>query len=395
MPTKSRNPATRPTRIAHVITRLELGGAQQNTLYCCQHHDRKKYEVVLVAGEGGLLDSKARVQSPGTTVHLVPWLKHPVRPLQDLIALFRLASLLKREKIQLVHTHSSKAGILGRWAAGMVGVPVVVHTVHGWGFHPRQAAPVRWLYQALERLCAPKTDRLIAVSDENRQYGLSNSIGHAEQYRVIHSGIEAKDFKVSGARVLEIRRQMGVGKRPVVLVLSNFKKQKSPFDVVEVMARLKAKVPNAILVWAGDGPLRPAVEREIAQRGLGGSFKILGWATDVAALLAASDCLLLTSLYEGLPRVVLQAMAAGKPVVATRVSGTPEAVTPGVTGFLREPGDAEGMAQDLARILMNPGLARRLGANGRKGLRGSFQIREMLRQIEQLYESALKAKGVR
>ncbi len=395
MPTHTSKAKPRHIRIAHVITRLELGGAQQNTLYCCQNHDRKKYEVVLVAGEGGLLDAEARAQPPRTSVHLVPWLKHPVRPLQDLIALFRLASLLRREKVQLVHTHSSKAGILGRWAARMAGVPVVVHTIHGWGFHPRQAAPVRWLYQALERLCAPKTDRLVAVSDENRRYGLSNSIGVAGQYQVIHSGIEPMDFKVSAARVRTIRRKMGVGKRPVVLVLSNFKNQKAPFEVVEVVARLKARAPNAILVWAGDGPLRPAVEREIARRGLEGSFKILGWATDISALLAASDCLLLTSLYEGLPRVVLQAMAAGKPVVATRVSGTPEAVTQGVTGFLREPGDAEGMAQDLERILRNPALARRLGANGRKGLKGSFQIREMLRQIEQLYESALKAKGVR
>jgi len=375
------------TRIAHVITRLDLGGAQQNTLYCCEHHDRRKYEVYLVAGEGGHLDLDTRLLPSDTHVHLVHWLKHPVRPWSDLSAFFRLVSFFKKEDIQIVHTHSSKAGILGRLAAVWAGVPVVVHTVHGWGFHEGQAGWLKNVYVALERLCARWTGMLIAVSEENKRYGLANGIGSEGRYRVIHSGIDPAEFKVSKDRAAHIRQKLGTEGRPTVLVLSNFKRQKSPQTVVEVLRILAAKVPDVLLLWAGDGPGRKEVEASLRAKGLENHARLLGWRTDVADLLAASDALLLTSIYEGLPRVVLQAMAAGKPVVATAVSGTPEAVEKEVTGFLREPGDAEGMALDLACLLMDPGLAQTMGAAGRKRLTGTFKIDEMLSEIEKIYEA--------
>ncbi len=380
--------------MAHLITRLELGGAQQNTLYCCENHDRKKFEVVLIAGAGGLLDPQARALEPRLKLHLVAWLKHPVRPLADLAAVFRLSNLLKREKIDLVHTHSSKAGIVGRLAAYRAGIPVVIHTIHGWGFHSRQFPLLRWIYQALERLCASRTDVLIAVSDENRLRGLSAGIGSPDQYRVIHSGIEPKHFRVSPARAAVVRKGLGAAKRPCVLVLSNFKAQKNPRAVVEVAESLRREIPNALFLWAGDGAEREAVERRVRSKGLQENFRFLGWRADAPDLLAASDVLLLTSWFEGLPRVVLQAMAAGKPVVATAVSGTPEAVRHGTTGFLHDPRDVAGMAAHLSFLLRHPGTARKMGAAGKRLLKGSFQIREMLRQIEAVYGAALKAKGV-
>ena len=385
------------TRIAHIITRLELGGAQQNTLYCCQHHDRRKYEVYLLAGAGGYLDIETRLLPAGTHVRLVPWLKHPVRPWADLLAFFRLASFFKKENIQIVHTHSSKAGILGRLAAAWVGVPVVIHTVHGWGFHEGQNPLVKNVYCALERFCARWTGALIAVSEENKRYGLAHGIGNENQYHVIHSGIDPAAFKVSKERVALIRKKLGLGGRPTVLVLSNFKSQKSPMTVVEVLEKLATKVPDVVLLWAGDGGGRSAVEQAIRAKGLEKHARLLGWRTDVADLLGASDVLLLTSIYEGLPRVVLQAMAAKKPVVATAVSGTPEAVKKDETGFLREPGDVEGMAVDLACLLVDPELSKKMGAAGRKRLTGSFKIDEMLKEIEKLYEyrlGMLAAKSV-
>jgi len=381
-------------RIAHVITRLELGGAQQNTLYCCARHDRKRFEVILIAGKGGDLDSRALEQSPRTTVHLLPELRHPIRPWWDLVALVRLARLLRKERVDLVHTHSSKAGILGRWAARLAGVPCVIHTVHGWGFHPRQFAPARWVYQALEKWTALVTDALVVVARENAREGLEARIGRTAQYRVIHSGIEPALYRVPGSRIARVKKALGAGRRPCVLVLSNFKPQKSPLDVVRVVERLRLLVPDVLLVWAGGGKGRAAVEREVTRRGLQGHFLFLGWRSDVADLLGACDALLLTSLFEGLPRVVLQAFAAGRPVVATAVSGTPEAVKHGINGFLCAPHDAEGMAVGLSVLLQDRRIARRMGAAGRGVLKGSFLMPTMLAEIEGLYGEVLRKKGL-
>ncbi len=372
-------------KVAHIITRLDLGGAQQNTLYCCEHHDRKKYDVILITGVGGYLDEQAKKILDCKT-YFLPELKHPIRPLSDLKALGRITQILKEEKVGLVHTHSSKAGILGRWAAKRAGVPRVIHTVHGWGFHPGQFFLTRWLYQALERWAARFTDVLITVSDENRQAGLAAGIGRPEQYRVIHSGIDPKQYQVSAMEARRARKKLKSAGRPCALVLSNFKKQKSPLDVVEVAAALKQKLPYVLFLWAGDGPLYGKVEREIRERGLEGNFYLLGWRQDVAHLLAACDALLLTSLHEGLPRVVLQAMAAGKPVVATSVSGTPEAVKDGVTGFLHRPHDAAAMAEGLFTVLSDTRLGLKMGRAGKEMLQGTFLIGEMLRRIENTYE---------
>jgi glycosyltransferase involved in cell wall biosynthesis len=379
---------SRRVKVAHVITRLDLGGAQQNTLYCCTRHDRRKYDVILISGIGGYLDGEARKIKDCKT-YFLPELKHPISPLWDMRALQRITDILRSEKVDLVHTHSSKAGILGRWAAQKAGVPHVVHTVHGWGFYPEQFFLSRWLYQALERWAARFTDVMITVSEENRQTGLAAGIGQKGQYRVIHSGIDPQAYSLGSFAARKERKLLRTEGRPTVLVLSNFKKQKSPLDVVEVAARLVLKLPQVLFVWAGDGPLLQEAERLIEEKTLKSNFELLGWREDVGKLLAASDALLLTSIYEGLPRVVLQAMAAGKPVVATAVSGTPEAVKQGTTGYLNPAHDVEGMAESLFEILSHPRLARKMGLAGRHALKGTFLIREMLREIEKTYEKTL------
>ncbi len=381
---KQNKHSPRKIKIAHIITRLELGGAQQNTLYCCAHHDRRKYEVILVSGVGGYLDEEARKVKDCKT-YFIPELKHPIHPLWDLLALRHITKILKFEKVDLVHTHSSKAGILGRWAARRAGVPRIIHTVHGWGFFPGQFFLKRWLYQTLERWAARFTDILIAVSGDNKKEGLRAGIGREEQYRVIHSGIDPKKYMLPRSAALKARRFFGSQGRLVVLVLSNFKSQKSPLDVVLVAACLAAEIPNVLFLWAGDGDLRWEVEKSIMKYRLENNINLLGWREDVAELLAASDVLLLTSLYEGLPRVVLQAMAAGKPVVATAVSGTPEAVLDGRTGYLHAPHDVDGMAKSLCKILSGKKLALKMGKAGRQSLRGTFIIQRMLREIEKVY----------
>ena len=372
-------------KVAHIITRLELGGAQQNTLYCCAHHNPKKFEVILICGLGGYLDDEARKNSGHYKTYFLSELKHPIRPWWDLLALLKITEILKAEKVDVVHTHSSKAGILGRWAARRAGVRKILHTVHGWGFYPGQFFLTSWIYQSLERWAAGYTHRLITVSAANQEEGLTAVIGTKDQYRVIHSGIAVEKFRLSKAAIAKARKKLGAVDRPLVLVLSNLKKQKAPMDVVRTAERLVEKIPTVLFVWAGDGPLRGEIEKAVRKNRLEKNFLFFGWREDVAELLAGCDALLLTSLHEGLPRVVLQAMAAGKPAVATAVNGTPEAVQNGWTGFLHAPHDAEGMAESLFKILADEDLARKMGQAGKKALKGTFLIKEMLYQIEKIY----------
>jgi len=379
-------------KVAHVITRLELGGAQQNTLYCCAHHDRQKFEVVLISGVGGYLDAEAK-KIKNCKTYFLPELKHAIHPRWDIVALWKLSSIFKKEQIQIVHTHSSKAGFLGRWASHLAGVPHVVHTVHGWGFFKGQFFLKSFLYQTLERWTAPITDAMIVVSQDNADEGLSHGIGKKEQYKMIHSGIVSSKYVLSSAKSKKARHALNPQNRPCVLVLSNFKKQKSPLDVVETAKQLTAKMPSVLFLWAGDGPLLSIVRVTIERENLSNNFKLLGWREDIAELLAASDVMFLASIHEGLPRVVLQTMAAGKPVVATAVNGTPEAVKQGVTGYLTQPHATEEMAAALGEILSNKSLALKMGKAGKKSLKGTFLMDKMLIEIEKLYGALMAQKS--
>ena len=276
-------------RIAHVITRLELGGAQQNTLYCTEHHDRSRFEVDLLAGRGGVLDEEA-LRIPDARVELMPCLRHPISPAWDLTALLRLRRHFRERRIDLVHTHSSKAGILGRAAAVLAGVPVVVHTVHGWSFNPTQTAMRRAAYAGLERLAARATDRLVTVSAVNREEGLRRGIGDPTRYTVLHSGIEIDDFRAPPTPREDVRRALGLEpEHRVVGTLACLKPQKAPVDFVRIAGRLHARDPRFRFLVAGDGELRPRVEAKIREAGLGGVVHLLGWRRDVVDLLHAMD----------------------------------------------------------------------------------------------------------
>ncbi|GAB4227736.1 MAG: glycosyltransferase family 4 protein [Acidobacteriota bacterium] len=379
----------RPT-VCHVITRLELGGAQQNTLYTCAHLDRQRFAVQLVSGPGGLLDDEAR-RLPDVTYEQCPALHREVRPGRDVRAYRDLVRRLRRLAPEIVHTHSSKAGILGRLAARRAGVPVIVHSVHGWGFTPTQPWPVRRAFVLAERLVARVTDRFIAVSRANVERGVAEGIAPRDRFTVIRSGIEIGRFRraADSGEGEALRCEIGVPQdAPLAGMVACLKPQKAPVDFVRLAARVASDVPDARFLLAGDGVLRGEVERAVREAGLGGRLHLLGWRRDTERVIAACDVLVLTSRHEGLPRVVPEAMAAGRPVVATAVDGTPEAVSPGETGFLREPGDVDGLAADVARLLRDPALRARLGAAARARV-AEWDIDAMVRAQERLYGEML------
>jgi len=377
----------------HLITRLDLGGAQQNTLYCTEHHDRTHFEVALLAGRGGLLDHQAE-RIDDAEIELVPWLPHAIRPLTDALAVLRLRRELRERRIDLLHTHSSKAGMLGRLAARLAGVPVVVHTVHGWSFNDTQPAWLRGLYVVLERAAAALTDRLVVVAEGNRDEGLARGIGRARQYAVIRSGIDASLYRRPGRAREAVRRDLGYTDEHVVVgSVACLKPQKAPLDFVRAAARAIERDPSLRFFIAGDGELRDAVLEEIARSGLEGRVQLLGWRDDVADLLHAMDVFLLTSRFEGLPRAVLQAMAAGTPVVATAVDGTPEVVEDGVTGRLVPPGDPERTAAAVVELAADPTGAAMLARRAAERLDDAFDIGRMVRDLDSLYLALLSPNG--
>jgi len=373
--------------VAHVITLLEWGGAQENTLATVAGLDPALFEPILVAGKGGLLDARAAAL-PGCRFVTVSSLVRPVSPARDLAALFALWRIFRRLKREangrplLVHTHSSKAGILGRAAARAAGADAIVHSVHGFGFHDGQPALVRRFFVLLERLASRWTDAFVAVAGENVKTGVRERIFSEGRCRLIRSGFDTARFS-SGSRERG-RRALGVPEgAPVVGTVAVFKPQKAPLDFVAAAARIAAAVPDAWFAVAGDGELRPAVEAAVRRAGLAHRFRLLGWRNDVPDLLKAFDVFLLTSRWEGLPRVVPQALLAGTPVVATAVDGTREIVTDGVDGFLVPPGDVEGLAARAVEILA--GRARLDPWFRRERLAEEFDEGTMVRAQERLY----------
>ena len=382
----------RKYRLVHVITRLELGGAQQNTLFCVRHHDRERFEVALVAGRGGMLDGEAQ-RIPDASVRIVPYLGHPISPWSDLQALFRLRAFFRSRRVDVVHTHSSKAGILGRLAAFLAGVPVVVHTAHGWSFNPTQSAGRRRTFVALERLAAGVSQRLITVSEQNRADGLALGIGQPAQYRLVRSGIEAGEFRRPAANREAVREALGIAPNQILVgTLACLKPQKAPLDFVRAAAAAHARESRLRFVIAGDGELRGEVEGLIAELGLRGIVQTLGWRRDVGDLLHAMDEFLLTSRFEGLPRAVLQALAAGVPVIATAVDGIPEVIRHRDTGILVPPGDVEAMAQAVLDLASDSVLRKRCRVQGRKIVDREFDIRRMVRDLERIYIDLLECE---
>lgn len=381
--------SSRP-HVMHVITMLELGGAQQNTLHTVRHLDRARFRVSLVTGVGGQLDGEARTIA-GAGVHFEPNLVREVRPLRDLRALRSLAALFRRERPDVVHTHSSKAGVLGRWAAALAGVKVVVHSVHGFGFTPGQSPVVRGLFLGAEHLTSRVTDHFICVSRSNLAEGVRRGLFRRDRATLVRSGFDLAAFTTGARDRAGLRRELGFAADAVVVAtVSCLKPQKDPATLAGVIARVLEHHPETRFLVAGDGALRADLEARLAAARAGHAVRLLGWRDDIPRLLRAADLLLHTSRWEGLPRVLPQAMAAGLPVVATAVDGAPEVVRDGDTGFLAAPRDVDALAAAVSRLVAEPALRHRLGARAASRV-AEFDVARLVPAQQDLYDRLLAA----
>ncbi len=381
-------------KIAHIITQLELGGAQENTLYTATNLDPALYETYLVTGPGGLLDQDAKINL-GQRLLFVPTLVRRLCPGKDLLSLIKIYRICRRYNFDIVHTHSSKAGILGRWAAKFAGVKVIIHTFHGFGFNDEQKFWTRWLFIWLERLTAGITSRLIVVSGENTKKALKLGIGHDQQYQVIHSGIKTAAYRVK-VNITEEKNKLGIPPTAqVVGMVACFKPQKAPLDFVRMAALISKELPETRFLLVGDGELRPQIEKLSRELGLEKHLVLSGWRRDANVVLQLMDVVVLTSLWEGLPRVIVEAFVSRKPVVATPADGVKEIVKDGITGYLADFHQPGIMAEKVISLLKDPEAAQKLAAAAAALIQasGDFDIDEMVQEQSKLYLKIL-TKGV-
>jgi glycosyltransferase involved in cell wall biosynthesis len=386
-------------RVAHIITRLILGGAQENTLYTVIGQQRD-YDVTLIIGVDDGTEGSLRDQAAAAKVRLivVPTLVREIRPLTDLRALLSLVRLLRRERFDIVHTHSSKAGILGRVAARMAGVPVVVHTLHSLVFHEYQAAWKNALYIWLKRCCAPITDVLISVNERTTRGALEARIGRPEQYLTIYSGFELERFLTIGERltVEAAKQRLGIPPAaPVVGKIARLFPLKGHEQFLAAAAEIARLNPQVWFLLVGDGPIRPEIEQQVAALGLRDRTVFTGRVPpdDVAACIQAMDVVVHTSLREGLARVLPQAGAVGKPIVTFDMDGAPEVVEDGVSGYLVAPLDTSALARRVVELIADPDRRLRMGETGRAFVARTFSVERMVSRINEQYQRLLAARA--
>src|SRR5262245_11880037 len=378
-------------KVFHVITKLELGGAQKVTLMTLERLPRDRYDLALVTGPEGLLVDWAN-RIPDLSCVWIPDLIREVRPVEDVRAFFSMWRLFRRERPQVVHTHSSKAGILGRWAARLAGVPFIFHTAHGFGFNDFQRPAVRKFYVWLERVTTRITTKLVVVSYANAERGEKSGVFQRGDWILCRDAISVDQFIQPGPRRTRLRDWGIPEDRIVVGMVACFKPQKSPVDFVDVAAQVLQKRQDVHFVMAGDGELRPEVEARIKETGIASHVTLLGWQNeaDMPETYRNLDIVVLTSLWEGLPCVFSEAMAGELPIVATNVDGAREAIVDGENGYLHQPHDIEGMATSVLKLLADPKLRREMGRKGKARVM-EFDISTSVSNLEHAYRECLKS----
>ena len=364
-------------KVAILITRMDLGGAQEVALETAAGLDPERYEVTLLAGPGGMLDAEAE-RRLGPRFVRVPSLRHPISPLNDLKALIWLFRYFYRERTDIAHTHSSKAGVLGRIAAWAAAVPLIVHTVHGWSFNDRMKNPLRFFYIQLEQMLATVTDALCVVAQSCKDKGLYNRVGVSGQYYLLRAAVNLKEWRAAARQ-----NHQGV----VIGCIANCKEQKNPLDFVRVAAKVLQSAPDARFVYVGDGPLKVQAEALAQTLGVADRVAFTGWAENPRSAAAGFDLFLLTSLWEGLPCVFPQVLAMGIPVIATHVDGAPEIISEGVNGYLCQPGDVAALADRVTALALDDGLRLRMAQAAKDSVGGEYDFPEMIRGTEKIYEA--------
>ena len=407
-------------RVTHIITRLIVGGAQENTVATVLGLRRKPgVEVSLISGpttgpEGSLESEVGRITpcapseakefaagwglpAPPNLLTIVPELIRSVHPLKDFLALRRLEKILREQKPDIVHTHSGKAGILGRLAARRAGVPVVIHTIHGPSFGNFQDAASNFIFRAAEKYAAHAMTHFIVVADAMKDQYLAAGIGQPEQYAKIFSGFALEPF-LTATNDPDLRGNLGIAPDDFVIgKIARLFKLKGHDDLFAVAPELVRRNPKIKFLLVGDGEWRGRFENMAKTLGLEKHFIFTGLVppAEVPRYVGIMDALVHLSLREGLPRALPQALAAAKPVMAYDCDGAREICLDGQTGFLVQPGDLTSLKNRLLQLADDSALRERFGQSGQNFVRENFAVEKMVDSIYNLYLKLAAERGIR
>jgi glycosyltransferase involved in cell wall biosynthesis len=385
-------------KLLRVIARLNVGGPALHVAYLTEGLADRGYDTTLVTGSlaHGEESMSQVAENRGARIVMLPHLARDISPLNDALAVFRLAELIRKERPQILHTHTAKAGFVGRIAALLAGnarPPIVVHTFHGHVLRGYFNPFVTLGFRTLERWLASVTTKLIAVSPEVRDDLVRLGVAPEEKFAVIRLGIELGERVGGGDDVRrETRRQLGIGPDAFVVGwVGRMTAVKRTDDVLRAFRELLDRDVDARLCLVGDGPDRAHMERRAHELGIARRCLFVGYQDDVAPYYEAIDALLLPSVNEGTPVSVIEALAAGRPAVATRVGGVPDVVRDGVDGFLSDVGDASTLADRLAELARDPERRAEMGREGREHVVQRYAVDRLVDDVDRLYRELLSA----
>ena len=384
----------RPIRVLRVIARLNVGGPALHVTYLARGLAERGYATTLVAGDVGRGEESMAFVAENAGVEVLPLhgLSRELSPVRDAIAAWRLAGIIRRVRPDVVHTHTAKAGAVGRAAAVLAGPrrPVVVHTFHGHvlrGYFGRVGTLV---FRAIETILARATDRLIAVSPEVRDELVALRVAPERKFSVVRLGIELEPRVAFDGDAAEVRRRHGIGQDTFVVGwFGRMTAVKRTDDLLTTLAGLRVRGVEALLLLVGDGDDRERLEQRAHDLGLAKSCLFLGYQEDVAQWYAVCDAVVLTSVSEGTPVTIIEALAAGRPVVATKVGGVPDVVDEGETGFLVRPGDTHALAERLEILARDPERRTAMGETGRERVLRRYAVERLVDDVDALYRELL------
>ena len=386
-------------KVMRIIARLNIGGPAIHTILLTANLDPARFETILVTGveathEGNMLDLAAQ---KGVQPWVIPQLGREINPLKDWMTLIKLYRLFREQHPHIVHTHTAKAGTVGRLAARLAGVPIVVHTFHGHVFHSYFGPVKTRLFISVERTLARLTDRIVTISPaQYHDIAHTYRIASPDRVLTIPLGLELRPFSTAKQDYPgHFRSTLGVSSDSALVgFVGRLTGVKNPSLFIEAARRVVPQIPHARFVFVGDGELRPALERQVSAWGLTQQVLFAGWRANMPAVYADLDLLALTSLNEGTPVTIIEALAAGIPVVATAVGGVPDVVASQEMALLVPSGDAGALARTIIQLLCAPERAHALALSGQRNVLARFDVARLANDIQSLYLTLLEEKGI-